>query len=73
MAAIFGVGSGGSAEIAIRGVLAAALGGLAFYLVVGTLWGRPPAGGRNYALQFAAWAFAWGPGLAALMWPRARQ
>ncbi len=53
-------------EILARGVLAAVLGGLAFYLVVGTLWGRPPAGGRNYFIQFAAWAFAWAPGLIVL-------
>ena len=42
---------------------AAVIAGLAFYLVMNTLWGRPPAGGRNYALQFVAWAFAWAPGL----------
>jgi rhodanese-related sulfurtransferase len=49
--------------IAGRGVTAAVLGGLAFYLVMNVLWGRPPAGGRNYAVQFLAWAFAWAPGL----------
>jgi hypothetical protein len=27
------------------------------------LWGRPPAGGRNYVVQFFAWTFAWAPGL----------
>ena len=54
-------------EVLTRGVLAAVFGGLAFYLVVDTLWGRPPAAGRNYLMQFAAWAFAWAPGLAALM------
>lgn len=53
-------------EIAVRGVAAAALGGIAFYLVQNTLWGAPPESGRNYALQFAAWAFAWTPGLLAL-------
>lgn len=60
----------GWSEIAARGVAAAVLGGLAFYLVMRTLWGRPPDGGRNYLLQFAAWAFAWTPGLLALTWPR---
>jgi hypothetical protein len=55
----------------MRGGLAAVLGGLAFYLVVGTLWGRPPEGGRNYLIQLAAWAFAWAPGLIVLTWPRA--
>jgi len=54
------------AEIAMRGVLAAVVSGIAFYLVMNTLWGRPPATGRNYLLQFAAWAVAWGPGLLAL-------
>lgn len=61
--------SRGTAEVLARGVAAAALGGLAFYLVVDTLWGRPPAGGRNYLIQFAAWVFAWAPGIAALTWP----
>ena len=58
-------------EIAVRGVLAAVLGGIAFYLMLNTLWGRPPATGRNYVVQFAAWAFAWAPGLLALTLGRA--
>jgi hypothetical protein len=53
-------------EIAVRGSLAAILGGAAFAAVMTTLWGRPPEGGRNYAVQFAAWTFAWAPGLLAL-------
>jgi hypothetical protein len=53
-------------EIALRGVLAAVLSGLAFYVVLNTLWGRPPATGRNYFVQFAAWVVAWAPGLLAL-------
>ena len=52
--------------IAIRGVLAAVLSGVAFYLVMNTLWGRPPATGRNYFVQFATWVVAWAPGLLAL-------
>ena len=52
--------------IAGRGVAAAVTGGVAFYLVMNILWGPPSAGGRNYALQFFAWAFAWAPGLFAL-------
>jgi hypothetical protein len=52
--------------IAARGLAAAVFGGLAFYLVLNTLWGRPPASGRNYLVQFFAWAFAWAPGLIAL-------
>jgi hypothetical protein len=53
-------------EIGARGALAALLGGIAFYLVLTTLWGAPPEGGRNYLVQFAAWTFAWAPGLLAL-------
>jgi len=52
--------------IAIRGVLAAVLSGAAFFLVMNTLWGRPPASGRNYVVQFCAWLVAWAPGLLAL-------
>jgi hypothetical protein len=55
-------------EILARGVTAAVFGGLAFYLVVDTLWGRPPEGGRNYLVQYAAWFFAWAPGLLSLTW-----
>jgi hypothetical protein len=53
-------------EIAARGVLAAVVSGIAFYLVMNTLWGRPPATGRNYVVQFAAWVVAWAPGILAL-------
>ena len=53
-------------EITARGIGAAVLGGLAFYLLLDTLWGAPPTGGRDYAVQFAAWAAAWAPGLLAL-------
>ena len=53
-------------EVAGRGLVAAGLGGVAFYLVLTTLWGRPPAGGRNYLVQFLAWSVAWAPGLLAL-------
>ncbi len=51
------------AAIAGRGLAAALIGGVAFYLVMNSLWGRPPAGGRNYVVQFFAWAFAWAPGV----------
>jgi hypothetical protein len=54
--------------VLVRGLVAALLGGIAFYLVLTTLWGRPPEGGRNYFVQFLAWSFAWAPGLLALMW-----
>jgi hypothetical protein len=53
-------------EIAVRGMLAAVASGIAFFLVMNTLWGRPPASGKNYLLQLAAWVVAWAPGLLAL-------
>ena len=59
------------AEVAGRGLAAAVLGCIAFYLVLQTLWGKPPETGRNYAIQFLAWAFAWAPGIIALTWNRA--
>jgi len=59
-------------DVAIRGVIAAVVGGVAFALVRNVLWGRPPVEGRNYLLQFAAWAFAWAPGLLALTWQQRR-
>jgi hypothetical protein len=52
--------------IAVRGALAAVLSGAAFFVVMNTLWGHPPATGRNYFVQFGAWAVAWAPGLLAL-------
>ena len=53
-------------SIAVRGFAAAVLGGLAFYSVMNILWGRPPADGRNYFVQWLAWAWAWTPGIVAL-------
>jgi hypothetical protein len=57
-------------QIVVRGLAAAVLSGLAFYAVADGLWGRAPAGGRNYALQFVRWMVAWAPGLIAIAWPR---
>ena len=54
------------AEVLVRGIAASALGGVAFYFMMDTLWGRPPAGGRNYLLQFGAWLVAWTPGILAI-------
>lgn len=54
-----------------RGVLAAVAGGLAFFLLVDTLWGHP-VGSRNYLVQFVAWTAAWSPGLAAIVLTRPR-
>ena len=59
--------------IAGRGTAAAVLSGIAFTLVLDVLWGEPSPQGRNYAVQFAAWAAAWAPGLLALtLQPRPR-
>jgi hypothetical protein len=52
-----------------RGVIAAALSGIAFYAISGTVWGRAPAGGRNYLQHFVAWIVAWAPGIIAIGWP----
>jgi rhodanese-related sulfurtransferase len=52
--------------IARRGLIAAALSGATFYLVMNTLWGPPPDAGRSYIVQYCAWVFAWGPGLLTL-------
>ena len=60
-------------EVAVRGGLAALFSGIAFVLVMQTLWGRPPAGGRNYLLQFAAWVLAWAPGILILTTTRLRR
>jgi hypothetical protein len=49
-----------------RGLIAALAGGLAFALVVGTIWGRPGPEGRNYLVTFGAWMVAWAPGVLAL-------
>ena len=50
----------------VQGATAALLSGVTFYLVVASLWGRAPAGGRNYLLQFAMWTIAWAPGILAI-------
>jgi hypothetical protein len=52
-----------------RGTAAALLSGLAFFAVLRTLWGPPPADGRNYLVQFGAWLLAWAPGLLCLTLP----
>lgn len=59
--------------IAGRGTAASVLSGVAFYVVQDRLWGEPPPGGRNYALQLAAWAAAWGPGMLVLTLRRGRE
>jgi hypothetical protein len=48
------------------GVAAALLSGLSFYVISSMVWGRAPAGGRNYAQHFGCWLVAWAPGLLAI-------
>ena len=52
---------------AIRGLAAAVLSGVAFYLVSG-MWTDHSA--PNYLRNFASWTFAFFPGFAALLWKR---
>ena len=53
-------------EIFSRGLAAAVLGGIAFYLVVGILWDHDRELNKNYLVQYSAWVFAWAPGILAL-------
>ena len=48
-----------------RGVAAAVLSGIAFYLISG-IWTRHDPSGPNYAWNLVAWTFAFFPGFAAL-------
>ena len=50
-----------------RGVVAALLSGVAFYLVSG-MWTSPPRGGPDYPRFFLNWTFAFFPGFLALFW-----
>jgi hypothetical protein len=50
---------------ALRGVIAALLSGLAFYVISG-IWTRPSPGGPNYVRNFLSWSFAFLPGFVAL-------
>lgn len=49
----------------VRGIAAAALGGIAFYFMYPYFWGRDS---RSYSdlIKFAAWAIAWAPGILAI-------
>ncbi len=57
---------GVSAPVLLRGVVAAALSGAAFYLVSG-MWTDHSAA-PNYLQNLASWTFAFFPGFAALLW-----
>jgi hypothetical protein len=60
-------------EALARGFGAAVLSGVTFFAVVDAIWGRAPAGGRNYAVHVAAWCLAWAPGILAIGAPRVRR
>ena len=67
-----GLGSGVTTrEALVRGALAAAGSGLAFYAVSG-IWTRPRPGGPSYPYHFACWTLAFLPGFLALLGPRLR-
>ena len=52
-------------QAAARGVIAALLSGLAFYMISG-IWTRPSPGGPDYVRNFLSWSFAFLPGFVAL-------
>ena len=54
-------------EALVRGVIAAAASGLAFYLV-SDMWTRPSPGGPDYAGNLVRWTVAFLPGFVALFW-----
>jgi hypothetical protein len=56
-------------EIVGRGLVAAVLGGAAFYFTVDIIWSHLPPGQRNYVTQFGWWLVAWAPGILALTVP----
>jgi hypothetical protein len=58
-------------EVAVRGVAAAILSGLAFYAVSG-IWFPFRPRGWDYAVHFASWTVAYLPGFAALLISRPR-
>jgi hypothetical protein len=53
-------------EIVTRGLVAAVLGGLAFYLMLDVLWGHDREADKNYLVQYGAWVIAWCPGILTL-------
>ncbi len=57
---------------AVRGVLAAVLSGLTFYVISG-IWLDPDPAGPNYAYHLVAWTFAFLPGFVALLLTRKKE
>jgi len=60
-------------DVLARAAIAAVLSTVVFYAVWETLWGRAPAGGRNYALQFVRWVVVYAPGIIAIARPAGRR
>ena len=56
---------GKASHVAVHGVAAAILSGVAFYLISG-IWTGRTAGDPNYLVNLAAWTFAFLPGFIAL-------
>lgn len=54
--------------VLVRGLAAAVLSGLAFWMIA-DIWTEHPPGGPNYLWNFARWTFAFFPGFAALLAP----
>ncbi len=59
-------------EVAVRGLVAALVSGVAFWLISG-IWTEHRPEGPNYAWNFACWTFAFLPGFAALLVPGPRR
>jgi hypothetical protein len=51
-----------------RGLIAAVVSGIAFYMISG-VWTRPPRGGPNYLYHLGAWFVAFLPGFVAMFTP----
>ena len=60
-------------DVLMRAVIAAAISTVVFYAIGETLWGRAPAGGRNYGLQVLRWALVYAPGIIAIARPAGRR
>lgn len=59
-------GAASTRAVLVRGLLAAAGSGLAFW-AISDIWLAPRPGGPGYAWNFACWTFAFLPGFAALL------
>ena len=53
-------------EALVRGLVAAVIGGVAFYGMYDYFWGERAVSVGDYLAHFAAWVVAWSPGVLAL-------